>query len=144
MQSGPRENIDFFPRRDHRRHPGAERHINPTVGRVPVCNLTPESVRAWHASLGADHGRINSHAYALLHAILATAVADGLISANPCTIPRATKSPRRREPTVLTVAEIGHLAEKIEPKRFRALILVAAWCGLRWGRADRTAPQRHW
>ena len=57
----------------------------------------------------------------------------GLIPANPCPIPRAMKSPRRREPTVLTVAEVGHLAEKIEPKRFRALILIAAWCGLRWG-----------
>ncbi len=37
-----------------------------------------------------------------------------------------------REPVILTVSEVAELAEKIEPN-YRALVLIAAWCGLRWG-----------
>jgi hypothetical protein len=35
--------------------------------------MTPARVRAWHAWLGDAHPTRNAHAYALLHAICATA-----------------------------------------------------------------------
>ena len=110
-----------------------DRQIAPTLGRVPLTNLTPESVRGWFASLGTEHVRRNSHAYGLLHAICQTAVADGLIVANPCTIPRVMNPPRRREPVILSVGEVAALADAIRPERFKAFILVSAWCGMRWG-----------
>ena len=40
---------------------------------------------------------------------------------------------RKREPVILSVPELAKLAAAIEPERFRALVLLAAWCGLRWG-----------
>lgn len=110
-----------------------DRHIALALGRVPVKNLTPESVREWFASLGMQHTRRNSHAYGLLHAICKTAVDDGLLVANPCNISRVMNPPRKREPVILSVAQIAALAGAIRPERFKAFVLVSAWCGLRWG-----------
>lgn len=108
-------------------------HITPRLGRVALKALTPEAVRAWHASTLTDRPTYRSHAYQLLHAILATAALDGLIPSNPCQIARASSVRRTRQPEILTVAELGHLAAIIEPPEYRALVLISAWCGLRWG-----------
>jgi integrase len=61
----------------------------------------------------------------------ATAVDDGLIRRNPCRIKGASveKSPER---PVLTIGQVYALADAIGP-RYRALILLACFCGLRWG-----------
>jgi integrase len=109
-------------------------HVAP-LGRVPLVHLTPESVRSWYAGLGTDHPRRNSHAYGLLHAILATAVTDQLIPANPANLSRVMNPPTKRQPVILDVAEVGALADAIKPDRLRALVLVLAWTGVRWGEA---------
>ncbi len=108
-------------------------HIKPPLGRLPLKNITPEAIRGWYASLGSDHARRNSHAYGLLHAICATAVADSLIVANPCNLSRVMNPPRKREPTILSVAEVAALADAIKPERLRCLVLLSAWTGVRWG-----------
>jgi integrase len=110
-----------------------KQHIAPMLGPVAMKNLTAESVRAWFAGLGTERVRRNSHAYQLLHAICATAVTDGLIVANPCNIPRVMNPPRKREPVIPTVPEVAALADGIKPEKFKALVLVSAWCGVRWG-----------
>jgi integrase len=107
--------------------------ISDTIGKVPVAGLSAEAVRAWYAKLGTEHIRRNSHVYALLHAVCETAVKDALLQANPCRIERAMNPPRRREPVILDVPEVAKLADAIEPQRFRALVLLSAWCGLRFG-----------
>lgn len=70
-------------------------------------------------------------AYRLLKAVLATAAEDGMIRRNPCRIKGAgiAKSPER--PTV-TIAQVYQLADA-SGDRYRALILLACFCGLRWG-----------
>jgi len=83
--------------------------------------------------LGTDHSRRNSHAYGLLHAICATAVSDGLIVSNPSTITGVMNPPRQRDPAILSVAEVAALADAIKPDRVKALVLLSAWCGVRWG-----------
>ncbi|WLP91438.1 site-specific integrase [Gordonia sp. NB41Y] len=108
-------------------------HITPILGTVPLRNLSAPAVRAWFAGLGTDHPRRNSHAYGLLHAVCATAVADDLIRSNPCSIPNAMNPPRKRDPIILDVPEVASLADAIRPERLRALILLSAWCGVRWG-----------
>ena len=107
-------------------------HISPTLGRIPLSDLNPEAVRAWYSGLGPVAVRRNSHAYGLLHAICATAVKDGLLQANPCQIERVMNPPTKREATILTVPEVGLLADTIKPE-YRALVLISAWCGSRWG-----------
>ncbi len=110
-----------------------EKHINPMLGSLTVSNLTPQAVRAWHAGILTDKPTMRAHAYGLLHAICSTAVKEGLLAANPCIIERAMSTYRKREPVILSVPELAKVAAAIEPERFRALVLLAAWCGLRWG-----------
>ncbi len=112
-----------------------ENHIQKPLGRVALVHLTPESVRTWHAGLGSEHARRNSHAYGLLHAILATAVTDQLITANPANLSRAMNPATKRLPVILTVDEVADLTAAFKPDRLRALVLVLAWTGVRWGEA---------
>jgi integrase len=109
-----------------------EKHISPKLGAIAVSNLKPAAIRTWYASTLADKPTMRSHAYGLLHAICATAVRDELLSVNPCMITGATHAKRVHDPVVPDVDEITVIADKIEP-RFRALILISAWCGLRFG-----------
>ncbi|WP_322859154.1 tyrosine-type recombinase/integrase [Mycobacterium europaeum] len=109
-----------------------ERLILPELGAAKIVTLTPARVREWHAGLGNDHPTRNAHAYALLHAICATAVQDEVLDANPCRIRAAMQTTRRRDVDILTPTEVNRLASKMPPN-LRASVLLAAWCGLRWG-----------
>jgi len=79
-----------------------------------------------------------AQAYRLLRAAMNTAVLDGAIGAQPCRILGAG-TPRRvlgRVPEaadrLLSPAQVAAVAE-VMPPRYRALVLVAAWSGLRQG-----------
>jgi integrase len=109
-----------------------ERLILPELGDARLVTLTPAKIRQWHTELGAEHPTRNAHAYALLHAVCATAVQDEVLDANPCRIRAAMQTKRKRDVDVLTPAEVDRLAAKM-PARLRASVVRAAWCGLRWG-----------
>ena len=109
------------------------RLIDPTIGKLPLRSVTADAVRGWRTGLGTDTPRRNSHAYGLLHAVLKTAVTDELIPSNPCQIARAMNVPTKRQAVIPTVPELAAVADAIRPEQLRALVLVSAWCGLRWG-----------
>jgi len=109
-----------------------DRLILPELGNFKLAALTPARVREWYAGLGVDHPTRNAHAYALLHAICQTAVQDELLDANPCRIRSAMQTKRRRDIEILTPAQVDELASHM-PEHLRASVIVAAWCGLRWG-----------
>jgi integrase len=109
-----------------------DRLICPELGTIPLASVTPEQVRQWHTGLGAYHPTRNSQAYVLLHAICQTAYADELIPANPCRIRGASQTRRRRTIDILSPSEIQLLAAAMPPE-LRSSVLLAAWCGLRWG-----------
>ncbi|HZE16763.1 MAG TPA: hypothetical protein VE197_14245, partial [Mycobacterium sp.] len=91
-----------------------DRLIVPTLGKAALIHLTPESIRVWHAGLGSEHVRRDSHAYGwLLHAIPATAVTDQLIPANPANLRRAMNPPTKRQPVILDVTEVAALADAV-------------------------------
>jgi integrase len=109
-------------------------HIVPTLGETELGRLTPAAVRAWHSTLRAGErpgASTVAKAYRLLHAVLAGAVADERIVRNPCTI-RGASTERAGERPVASVAQVYALADAVEP-RFRALVLMAAFTGLRRG-----------
>jgi integrase len=108
------------------------RLILPELGGAKLVTLTPAQIRQWHNGLGAQHPTRNAHCYALLHAICATAVQDEVLDANPCRIRAAMQTKRRRDVDILTPAQVDKLAAKM-PARLRASVVLAAWCGLRWG-----------
>jgi integrase len=100
---------------------------------VPLRALTSAVVREWYASAQRGSGGQTSimQAYRFLRAVLNTAVRDGAIVKNPCQIPGAG-SDRAKERPIATPAEVVALVESITP-RYRAAVLLAAWCGLRRG-----------
>ncbi len=108
-------------------------HLAPTFERTAVADISSAAVRAWRAArLAAGTGASTvAKSYALLRAILNTAVADRLIRRNPCQIKGGSKEETPERPTA-TVAEVYAIAAQID-ERYRALVLVAAFCGLRWG-----------
>jgi integrase len=69
--------------------------------------------------------------YRFLRAVMNTAVRDGAVMKNPCQIAGAG-SDRAKERPVASPAEVVILLEAITP-RYRAAVLLAAWCGLRPG-----------
>ncbi len=108
-------------------------HILPRLGRLELGRLNTSTVRAWHTDLLA-HGPGSStvaKCYRLLRAILGTAVEDGLIAVNPCTIKGAGVEHAEARP-IISASQVWALADVVEP-RFRALVLLAAFGGLRRG-----------
>lgn len=110
-----------------------EEHIKPTtLAAIPLRNITTEAVRAWHATTLPDRPTYRAHAYGLLHAVLATAVIDGHLPSNPAQIVGAGSSSSVKQAVILEVSEVAELADAID-ERYKALVLISAWCGLRWG-----------
>ncbi len=108
-------------------------YLVPEFGTVKVDDITAARVRLWHARLGEQTGAAQqAHAYALLRTILTTAVADEIITANPCRIRGAGNAKRTRRVKPATLAELEVIVEKM-PDEYRAAILIAAWLGLRFG-----------
>lgn len=111
-----------------------ERHILPALGDQSVGTLTGATIRRWYAQLVRRSGSGSltpAKSYRLLRTILNTAVADGLIAKNPCAIAGGGIE-RSAERTVATLAQVWALADAVPP-RFRALVLTAAFAGLRFG-----------
>ncbi len=107
-------------------------HILPTLGEVQLKALTPAKVREWHAALADSTGpTAQAQAYRLLRTICNQALADGQIAANPCQI-RGAANPKTPERPAPTLAQVHALADLV-PARYRVMVLVAAYGGLRFG-----------
>jgi integrase len=108
-------------------------HVYPTFGRTSVAAIEPADVRKWFADLGKSTGKTaRAHAYALLKSICKTAVVDKLISSNPCVIEGAGQAETEVQPEIATLGELEVIVTTMPP-RYKLLILLAAWCGLRFG-----------
>ncbi len=109
------------------------KQILPAFGTAPLTEITPARVRDWHARLRTQTGpRQRAAAYALLRTILGTAVADDVIAANPCRVRGAGASKRAKPIHPATLAELEVLTAAMPP-RYRLMVLLAAWCQLRFG-----------
>lgn len=106
--------------------------VLPTFAASPLDAITKASVRAWHATLPADHPTRAAHAYSLLRTVLQTAVSDDLLSANPCQLPGAGTAPRQRRLQPATLPELAQITAAM-PEKYRAAVVVSAWCALRFG-----------
>jgi integrase len=119
--------------RDHYRYL-LDDHILPTFGDVAVTAITPASVRAWHAAVARtpDRPTARAHAYALLRTVLGTAVSDDVIGSNPCRVRGGGQTRRVKRIQPATLAELETLTAAL-PDRYQTMVLLAAWCGLRFG-----------
>jgi integrase len=101
---------------------------------VPLGRLDVMAVRTWLANqrnAGEVSASTTAKAYRLLARILGSAVEAGYIPRNPCTVKGAgvERAPEMRH---ISVSELTLLSSAID-KRYRALVLVAGYGGLRWG-----------
>jgi integrase len=108
---------------------------------MPLVAITPPVVREWHAAaLRGKGGRTSiQQSYRFLRAVMNCAIRDGAIRMNPCNIPGAG-SDRAKERPVASIAQVAALVEAITP-RYRAAVLLAAWCGLRRGEVIALRPE---
>jgi integrase len=106
-------------------------HILPRFGAVLVGDITPAAVRAWYAGLRTGPVQ-RSHCYGLLRTVLNSAVADDVIAANPCRVRGGGQARRTSKTELPTLAELAVIVEHT-PARFRLMVELAAWCGLRLG-----------
>ena len=108
------------------------KYLLPAFGARPLAEITPPAVRAWWSSMDPGTPTVRSRAYGVLKAVMNTAVADDLVDANPCRIRGASNAPRARDVRPATVEELAVIVEAM-PDRYRALVLLGAWCALRSG-----------
>ena len=108
-------------------------HVLPRFGAMRLDAIGVLDVRLWVADLNDSRlAPATVHkAYQTLSKILRSAVDAGLLAQTPC---RRIDLPRieRDEMRFLAPVEIAQLADAIEP-RYRAMVLVASYCGLRLG-----------
>jgi integrase len=110
-----------------------EHHILPKLGAIPLGRLSPMIVRDWFHGLAAVTGpTMRAHAYALLRTILASAVSDDALVANPCRIRGAGNVKRAKHIVPATLPELTAITEAM-PERLRPMVLLASWCAMRQG-----------
>jgi len=109
-----------------------DRFLLPEFGDAALTSITSAQVRAWHLSLGIRTPTLRAHAYSLLRTITRSAVADEVIPASPCTLPRAGSSKRVHQPKPATLSELRVLVAAM-PDHLTVATLLAAWCALRYG-----------
>ncbi|MGV0796054.1 tyrosine-type recombinase/integrase [Mycolicibacterium elephantis] len=106
--------------------------ILPPLGALPLTSITADDVRRWHSAMGNETPTLRAHAYGLLRTIMGTAASDGRIPANPCVIRGAGNAKRVHKIRPASLDEIEAIAAAM-PKRHRVMVLLAAWCALRFG-----------
>jgi integrase len=106
-------------------------HLVPTFGDRPLVSIKSDNVVAWYQALKAKRPGVAPKAYRLFAQLMQAALDDGQVKASPVAIKGAGHEPVG-ELTVPTRAEAMALADAV-PTEYRAMVLIAAWCGLRFG-----------
>jgi integrase len=108
-------------------------HVQPEWADVAVADVDLLSVDEWVGDMADKSATVVLRAYGVLSGILADAVKGKRLPSNPArgveNLPR--KSGKRR--VYLSADDVARLADESGPHR--ALVLVLAYCGLRWGEA---------
>ncbi|KQW43020.1 hypothetical protein ASC77_22255 [Nocardioides sp. Root1257] len=107
-------------------------YLVPEFGSRRLHEITPAGIRSWHATVAPGRPTTRAHAYGLLRTILGTATQDELIAANPAHIRGAGATKRKHKVEPLTLPRLATLVEAM-PEKHRAMTLIAAFCGLRFG-----------
>ena len=109
------------------------RFLLPAFGPVPLGRMDTMTVRAWLADLHREAEvtpTTIAKAYRLLRRILNVAVEAGYLRRNPCTV-KGAGIERAAEMRHASIPQLHQLADAV-PTRYRALILLAGYGGLRW------------
>jgi integrase len=124
---------------------GGRNHVLPALGAVRLSDLHQPTIRDWIADMHRAGLRRPSieNARLVLSLICAQALSDGKIAANSVAgtrLPRNGEAPDADHPKPtdrrLTTDEVWAISDAIQP-RYRAMVLVAGFCGLRFSERSR-------
>jgi integrase len=112
-------------------------HILPRWGEWPLASINHAAVQRWVRELSEQRARATvAKCVNVLSLILASAIRSQLLVVNPCD---GLQLPRGRAPDeAMTVLTRDEFAQKLLPAvapGHRAIVCLAAGCGLRWGEA---------
>ncbi|MCW2690204.1 MAG: integrase, partial [Mycobacterium sp.] len=107
-------------------------HLLPQFGDHTLTSITAQQIRTWYSTLLDDAPSMRSQVYQLLHAVLASAVSDEVIDANPARIRAAGQSKRVHKVIPASVKELSALTEHM-PDQLKLTVPLASWCALRYG-----------
>jgi integrase len=123
------------------RQPATERKIRGVIakqiahafGRRPLVSVKPSEVQTWAGELSRNQSAATArHSLGILRRVFDYAVRDGAIHRNPAAGIRLPKV-QGNDPRPLTHDELWQLADHLDAARDRLVVLVAGYCGLRWG-----------
>jgi integrase len=115
-------------------------HILPRFGDLPLNTISRMTVKAWVKELSSRRSAATvNDVLGLLSMILGDAVEDRRIPTNPCRRLRAA-TPPRPEPPWATAEQVLAIAGRTAAAD-QALIITAAYTGMRWG--ELAGLQRH-
>jgi integrase len=114
------------------------KYVKPRWGSTPLAKITHADVAKWISSIRLTPGSVR-YIHRVLHLMLELAVRDGRIaqnSAHGVRLPKVTRAEKR----YLTREQVFRLADAAAEyptpevgRQYRALVLVLAFCGIRWG-----------
>jgi integrase len=114
-------------------------HIFPVLGGYQLGAITPEACDRWLAGMRRKRVRRGvmapasvHQAYRALHRVLGVATRTRRIARNPLDAVEPPKGGSDVEMRFLDHGEVARLADAVG-ERYKAFVLVAAYCGLRWG-----------
>jgi len=109
------------------------RYLLPAFGSTELAKITAIDIRRWLAGMRDTKLSANTvaKAYRLLKHLMTTAADEGLIGRSPCVV-KGAGTEHLPEMKFATVDEVAELADAVGP-RYRVLVLLAAFGGLRWG-----------
>ncbi len=116
------------------------KHVKPRWGNVPLAKISHADVAEWVSVLRLSPASI-AYVHRVLSLILELAVRDGRITKNPADgvrVPRVRPAGRRFLSREQVWALADAAAEYPLPEvggQYRVLVLLLAFCGLRWGEA---------
>jgi len=110
-----------------------DKQIAGTFGRRPLVSVRPSEVHAWAAELSrTQSGSTARQSLGVLRRVFDYAVRDGVIHRNPAAGIRLPKV-QGNDPRPLTHHELWQLTDRFDRPRDRLVVLIAGYCGLRWG-----------
>ncbi|PAT13284.1 site-specific integrase [Corynebacterium hadale] len=100
---------------------------------TPIPHITPDAVRSWYIEEQQDGHRTSlAKQYDFMKSVLKTAVEDGLITVNPCTVKGGSRASTGKKVTPPTDDELDKILEVL-PTKYEVIAVIAAAGGLRKG-----------
>lgn len=112
-----------------------ETHLRPAFGKQRLDAIGPTGVRQLVSALVSTRApKTVRNVHAVLHNVMALAVEEGLLQANPCAGTRLPRNQRKKARSYLTEQQVEQIIAAV-PDAHRSLVVVLATTGLRWGEA---------